>query len=302
MLSAADAVQRAFDWTRKVLFAPFDLGKWCVMGFTLFLAHFFSGGGNGFQARNPWRGFSRAGFGTSPLAALSEVRDWVLLHLPLVTLLGTLLLALILVFQWLGARGQFMFLDNVVNDRARVAEPWNRYRQQGNRVFLFRILLDACGLALLALCAWMGWRIGRFDLMEMRFTIHFLRAVLVILAVALPVGFVLAMVDLVLRDFVIPVMYVRGCNVGEAFGVLWVEVVRARTGAFVLFYLLKLGLFLAAAILITFVTCLTCCAAAIPYVSSVVFLPVDVFFRSYSLAFLGQAGAEWDLLARPADH
>jgi hypothetical protein len=31
-------------------------------------------------------------------------------------------------------------------------------------------------------------------------------------------------------------------------------------------------------------------------VSSVVFLPVAVFFRAYSLAFMAQAGPEWDLL------
>jgi hypothetical protein len=36
--------------------------------------------------------------------------------------------------------------------------------------------------------------------------------------------------------------------------------------------------------------------AAIPYVASVVFLPVGVFFRAYPLAFLEQVGPEWRLL------
>jgi len=46
--------------------------------------------------------------------------------------------------------------------------------------------------------------------------------------------------------------------------------------------------------------CLTCCVALLPYVSSVVFLPVHVFFRSYSLCFLEQFGEEWRIIQEPA--
>jgi hypothetical protein len=43
------------------------------------------------------------------------------------------------------------------------------------------------------------------------------------------------------------------------------------------------------------VTCLTCCVASLPYLGTVIVLPVPVFFRSFSLLFLRQFGADWDV-------
>src|SRR5439155_7660967 len=45
----------AFELTKLILFQPFDLGKWCVIGFAAFLAHLAGGGGSG--GFNP-RGFA----------------------------------------------------------------------------------------------------------------------------------------------------------------------------------------------------------------------------------------------------
>lgn len=43
-------------------------------------------------------------------------------------------------------------------------------------------------------------------------------------------------------------------------------------------------------------TCLTCCIAGLPYIQSVVFLPVYVFFRCFSVCFLEQFGEDWRLI------
>ncbi len=45
------------------------------------------------------------------------------------------------------------------------------------------------------------------------------------------------------------------------------------------------------------VTCLTCCIAAIPYVGTVILLPVFVLLRSFSLLFLRQFGPDYDVWA-----
>ena len=42
-------------------------------------------------------------------------------------------------------------------------------------------------------------------------------------------------------------------------------------------------------------TCITCCIAGLPYISSVVFLPILVFLRAYALFFLQQMGGGWNL-------
>jgi len=36
----------------------------------------------------------------------------------------------------LRSRGKFMFLDNVVHDRAEVSQPWQDFRRLGNSLFL----------------------------------------------------------------------------------------------------------------------------------------------------------------------
>ena len=39
----------AFELMKKILFQPFDLGKWCVIGFAVFLTHLNGGGFTGFR-------------------------------------------------------------------------------------------------------------------------------------------------------------------------------------------------------------------------------------------------------------
>jgi len=46
--------------------------------------------------------------------------------------------------------------------------------------------------------------------------------------------------------------------------------------------------------------CLTLCLAALPYLGSVILLPLTVFLRSYSLYFIEQFGSEWRVFSR--DH
>jgi len=302
MLSATDAIQRSFEWTRKLLFDPFSLGKWCVMGFTSFLAALLSGGGLNAPSGRPFRGFGSAAKASSPLEGLDEVRLWFLAHLGLVVALGVLALALLVLLTWLGARGQFMFLDNVVNDRGRVAEPWNRYREHGNRVFVFLVVLQAAGLAVVAFGGYAGWRIAGAGAPDFEFGLQAVKGILAAAAIILPLGLAAMLAGQVLRDFVVPVMYLRGTTVAEGFGVWWRELVPGNGGSFVLFYLLKLVLSIAAGVAVFVGTCLTCCLAGLPYVSSVVFLPVAVFFRAYSLAFLGQCGEPWVLLRPGSQH
>jgi len=44
-------------------------------------------------------------------------------------------------------------------------------------------------------------------------------------------------------------------------------------------------------------TCATCCIAAIPYIGTVILLPVFVLLRSFSLLFLRQFGSDYDVWA-----
>jgi hypothetical protein len=54
---------------------------------------------------------------------------------------------------------------------------------------------------------------------------------------------------------------------------------------------------LTTAIVACLAICATCCIAAIPYIGTLILLPVFVLLRSFSLLFLRQFGVEYDVWA-----
>lgn len=293
MISATEPVQRAISWTDKVLFKPFDLGKWFTLGFCAFLSQLGQGGYN----YRSTRAFGKAG--GDPADPFPAIGGWISTHLLLASALGVGILVAIIglmaLFTWLSSRGQFMFLDGVARNRAEVREPWNRFRNPGNRLFRFRFVLGLILLAVVLVLAG-GMALLVFRSIHHRFDALSIAgmATLGLVLMALMIGGVIF--ELLLRDFAVPVMFIRGIGPWDALKVLWNELLRGRGWDFTRFYLLKLALSLASLVLILAGCCLTCCIGMLPYLSSVVFLPIHVFFRSYSLLFMEQLGGEWRLI------
>ncbi|WP_257309854.1 DUF7544 domain-containing protein [Geothrix fuzhouensis] len=297
MISILDPIQPALAHARRILFEPFSARKWFVLGFSAFLAHLGSGGSFNFNG-NP---FNHSYRGTGP--DFGPVREWIAHHLPLVIALGVVLfvlaLGLAVLFQWLGSRGTFMFLDGVARDRAEIVEPWTRFQDLGNRLFRFRLLLLLATLALLIVCGGLGALIALPDIQGRTFGTSALTAVFTAGA-ALVLGLlVITAISLLLRDFVVPIMYQRNVGTSEAWALFRREFLPGNSWRFVGFYLMTLLLWIPATILILVGCCLTCCVAILPYLSSVAFLPIFVFFRCYSLGFLEQFGEEWRIIQVP---
>ena len=68
------------------------------------------------------------------------------------------------------------------------------------------------------------------------------------------------------------------------------------------FYIVKILLGLAIGLTVACLVLMTCCIAVIPliipYLGTVLLLPIYVFWRCYSLYFLRQAGSELDVFAQ----
>lgn len=296
MISITGPIQPALDHTRRILFQPFAWGKWFVLGFCAFLAQL--GGGGSFSYN---RAFERGG-----LARDGRLGEWMGTHLPLVILLGALLLfsmlALVVLFQWLGSRGVFMFLDGVARNRAAVVEPWDRFRDRGNQVFRFRLLLLLVSLGFLAVVAAVGFLVVLPAFRAEAFGHSALFPMVLVGGILLLGLLVLLAVSLLLEDFVVPVMYRRDLDLPEAWAMLRQELLPGHGWHFLGFYLMTLVLWIPAALLAIAIICLTCCVALLPYLNSVALLPISVFFRCYSLCFLEQFGEDWRILepAEPA--
>jgi MFS family permease len=279
----------AFELTKKILFRPFEFKKWLVFGFAAWLANLGSGGGS-FSYQ-----FDRHEETQKLNYAISQISHPILVIG--VSLLIFFVLVLIVLFAWLRARGGFMFIDCVVRNRGAIAESWREFKKDGNRYFLFSLLITfifAVFAALLALPLIMLAINGHhsFSLRRDRLDLYLLFAITGWVFVIL---FVVVAWSLI-TSFMLPVMYRRRCRPYEALRAA-VSLVVAHPGEIVLYCLFLIALFVASGLISCFAICLTCCIAALPYLGTVILLPLFVLFRSFSLLFLRQFGPDYDVWA-----
>jgi len=278
---------KAFELMKKILFQPFDLKKWFIIGFAAWLAN-LGGGGGGFNYQ-----FNSHDDVQKINDAVSQIPHSILVFG--VSLLILFVLAAIVVFAWLRARGSFMFIDCIVKNRAAIAEPWREFRKQGNSYFLFSLAITFVFVifaALLALPLIILAIKGRYDLQLQ----HDRLDVYEVLAMAGWVFVILLMIIVwaLVATFMVPVMYSRRCRAYEAFCSV-LSLIAAHPGEILLYCLFLIVLAIATGLVSCLAICATCCVAALPYIGTVILLPVFILFRSFSLVFLRQFGQGYDV-------
>jgi hypothetical protein len=275
----------AFELMKKILFQPFDLKKWFVIGFGAWLASLGAGTGGNFNYPSKRDEVQKVN------DAISQIPHPILVGG--IILLVVLVLVLIVLCAWLRARGGFMFIDCIVKNRGAVAEPWREFRTEGNSFFLFSLLI---GFGLLIFAGLLSLPLVLPAIKDD----NFLRThdVYLISAIA---GWILLMILVILAwalvtSFMVPVMYRQRCRVAEAFATA-TRLIAAHPGEILLYCLFWIVLALGSAMVGCIAACATCCIVAIPYVGTVILLPVFVLLRSFSLLFLRQFGPDYDVWA-----
>ena len=297
--SVIEAIPAAFRRMARTLFQPFDVRKWFVLGFCAWLANLGEGGG-GPNANFGGGGGPGGGPGGGG-GGFEAFGDWLQEYLAVIVLVAAIIflvvLAIGLLILWLSSRGKFMFVDGVVYNRGAVVEPWRRYRQLANSLFGFRVAYGLVVLFVLAVigvaCLGLAW----IDIVRGEFGAAALAAIGIGVVTFIPLVLVANVISSLLNDFVVPVMYLRGRRVLAAWGIFWRELGRGHLWPLVLFYLMKIALGMGIGIAVLVATCLTCCLTALPYLGTVILLPVFVFMRCYSLCFIEQYGPEWLVFA-----
>ena len=285
---------QAIELTRLILFRPFDITKWLIIGFAAFLSGWLNSGG---RSINPWsfRGWntSSAQAPTVPIPVLQSRPCW---RVPPGPHRGSgrfhcrnrhsLALGHL---AW-----PFHFYHCLVRNRAAIAEPWREYHRKGNRFFLFLIVLIVASIAIVALLG--GFVFGSLMLWR-NYHISNTPALLVLVPIAVFAWVAFAVVVNLILYFMPPVMYTRRCSPGDAARAI-LRLILDDPVPFILFILFMLALWIGWIMVGCLVTCLTCCRASLPYIGTVMVLPVPVFFRSFSLLFLRQFGADWDVWSK----
>ena len=126
----------AFELMKKILFQPFDLKKWLVIGFAAWLANLGAGGGGIGNFNYP---DNRREDAQKLNETIGQIPQPVLITG--ICVLVCVVLLLIVLFAWLRARGRFIFVDCIVRNRAAIVEPWKEFRAEGNSFFLFSLLV-----------------------------------------------------------------------------------------------------------------------------------------------------------------
>ena len=271
------------------LFRPFDLKKWFVVGFTAWLAGLGSrGGGSGTNIGSPGNADDLAG-GAGDLWQQIVANG---LLLALVTLGCAVLLVVIVAVLWVSSRGKFMFLDNVVFNRALVVDPWNRFRKQGNSLFFFRIAFGlSCLVVLGGLVLAIAGTVGLSFWQEIETAVPMIVIGLVAAGVFAILIFVILYAAFFLDAFVVPLMHRYDLGALDGWR-RFLDLFRKRAWAFLLCGLLVIIFGLGVLFVVIGFGLMTCCLGflllIIPYIGSVVMLPISVLYRRFTFEFLAQ--------------
>ncbi|MEZ4224013.1 MAG: hypothetical protein R3B13_23900 [Polyangiaceae bacterium] len=280
-------LRAAYDRTRRLLF-PFDFSRWITLGFSAWIASLGEGGAS---MPNVPDTSGRRGGGSS------QIVDFVRDNLALIVTVGVVVLVvgvgIGVLLLWVSSRGKFVFLDNVVHERALVEEPWRRFSEHGSALFRVRLALSMISLALVlsavGLFLWLAWPDLAAGIVGSRLMIGAGVGVGILL-LDLP----LAVLAALLEDFVVPTMYLDGPDWRAA-----ASRVRAalsgQVATLIAFYLLRIAVAVASGVVAMLATCLTCCIAGLPFIGTVLLLPVIVFGRAYVWCFYEQLGPDFRL-------
>jgi len=285
---------------KKALFNPFDIKKWFVVGFTAFLSGLTDCRGNG------GTGGKRSGAVNweEILYFPQTAWEWLVNHpvLAVVIAFGAVLLLVLAVFiTWWSSRGKFMFLDNVVHDRSQVLAPWTEYKTEGNSLFIWNLILGAIVLLIVV-----GYVVQCFASLQGLYEGSEDLSVLIVPAILMILGLFLilllnGLIELLLFDFVVPIMYRDRITTLSAirkflplFTSQFLHFLGYAIFVFFIFVIVVLGVIIVGA--------LTCCIGfvllAIPYINSVVLLPISYTLRAFSVEFLEQFGADYHIFPR----
>ncbi len=294
-ISVIDPISQSIDWVKHVLFENFDLGKWFTIGFCAFLALLGEGGGGG-------GGFNNLSNLSKHKNSLPQIKSFIIEYIFVISIsIGIFILiiiALAILIQWLSCRGKFMFLDNVVRNRAEVKEVWRKFKHLANNLLIFKIVLMLISFVLFLVIIFIGFLIAWADISAKNFGQNAIIAIVTVIFLVIVMVVAFTIINVLTKDFWVPIMYRRNIKILEAIKIFKTEIAPGHIFDIIRFLLMKFLLGIALVTISIICCCCTCCIAAIPYIGTVILLPLIMFNRCYSLFFLEQFGDDWIFFER----
>jgi len=202
---------------------------------------------------------------------------------------------------YLKARAQFVFLAQAVRHDAAFGPAWRQFRRQGHSLYGWYLGFGFVKLVTWVVLAAVGYQLVLPALHQPIDSMPILSRGCVGALIALPFWLGIVCVDILAGDFVVPLMCRFEIGVLAAWKHL-LHVVVLNLGLFIAYAVVRAFLVMLAWTLFLLAACICCCLfclADIPYISTVVVLPIPFFLRYFSLEFLAQFAPEYNLFDAP---
>jgi hypothetical protein len=298
-VSVIDPIGPAIERARTILFRPFNLEKWLTIGFCAWLAQLGRGGGGGGGNRTGYRvdqGNAHHQLGEAWVYVVHNL-NWIV---PVAVAATIVVMGVWLLVLWLSSRGRFMFLSCVAQNKGAVVDPWHRLRGHANSLFAFRAVVGLIVMGATLVPFVLGGIAAWGSTVVLNFTPLTILALVAAGIYFVAVVVVATVLSKFTKDFVVPIMYLHALRAVPAWRV-FLNLLAANQGRFYLYLLIQIAITVVMVVMILASVVYTCCCAAclfaLPYVGTVLLLPLHVFGRSYSLYYLAQYGPEFDVFA-----
>jgi hypothetical protein len=271
-ISAVDTVSLAFQHTKEQLIRPFRLGQWIRLGLLgLATGELSSGGGCNFNVPGGMGGKrpSSSDQLLSRMPALPNLGHIPLAELVLIIAAAVLLVLLIgLAFIYLNSVCRFILFDSILKKQVVFEGSWTRWRPAGRRFFVWQILFQIVMMMVLVTVVGIplgiafaaGWfHDPKHHLLPLVFG-----GVLLVM-VFLAIAFFALLVQVLAKDFVVPMMALEGLDWDDA----WkraLAMFKAEKGGYAGYVGMKVVLAIAAGILLGIVTIIAMLVIIVPVV------------------------------------
>ena len=368
-------ISMSWYWMVQILFRPFSLKKWIMLGIIILLAGQMGGGGGGGGGKkadsDKFKKVSNTELSLnieapvpSEFSVQSEKPNDIIpsvpvfpqpknmlrmlssgapiIPAPLALLLIAILLfvgLMIILWMWVVSNFSFVFIDSIVKNDASLRVPYHRNKPQGRSYFYWIAIFSSIAILTFGI-------IICLPIMQLVKAGIFMKSPPVdfgsIFSIILPYLFafiitiiVFALIGLAVKDFILPIMYRRKIGILAAWSV-FLNLFKKNIGEILLYLLVKIGLSilaLIAAIIILIIgaigvaviallfilvswliytitpqgakviVLIILVATGIPafiflgFLFNLLFIPIPIFFRIFSIHVLGSIDESLDLFA-----
>jgi hypothetical protein len=260
-ISAADAINPAFQHAKRQLLQPFQLGQWVRLALVGLLAGEM---GSGFNLHTTHHQGPAHFLNAEWPSRLAEYPAMTSGLIALLVVVGAVLVVLVL---YIGSVMRFVLFDSVVAKECHIRAGWARRHSQGLRLFGWQILVTLAGLASVTMVIGIpvagAWSAGWFEHPRAHLVPLVLSGVGLFALLACVVA-VFAVVHVMTKDFVVPQMALENISALEGWRRLWTWM-KEEKGGYAGYIVMKVVLAIGAGMVLGIVTVVAMLVLLIPF-------------------------------------